>query len=629
MKLMKRCTITASPFILAAAFLSASGATAHSADDALTIRISKRPLHDEGIQINPRLFGNFIELLDDLVPSMRAQMINDRGFEGIIPPANWVYFDGSPTWCDREWDESRDWSSEDDAPFTGRKCAKIVAAGERAARLSQAGVAVKEGLSYHASGWFRSEGAVRVQVVLETRAPDGSPVELAAGESWKPTAEYGRFNTRLEPTGSTDQAALVVRVTGKGTVWADQLSLVPDDNRQGWRADVVEAIKASRPGLIRWGGSVVDPGAYRWKNGIGEPDRRQPFVNVNWGRIDGNDVGIDEFCQFCALVEADPLVCVSFSDGAASAADLVQYCNGGPATEWGARRKVNGHAAPYGVKYWQLGNEISGDDDAYIAKCKDFIASMKQTDPSIVVLSSFPSQKVLNAIGKDLGYLAPHHYTPDLGYCEGDFQKLEAMIAKTPGCGHLRLAVTEWNITGGDWGLLRGRMLTLGGALHNARYLNLLCRYSHLVEIACRSNMSNSFCSGIIETRPGGLLKRPSYHVMKLYADHVLPRPLAVGKAPANLDVLACASDDRRRVCLFAVNTGRDPVTLSLDLAELGADFVPLAGQTVCDTHDRRQPDVMNHWEDSDRVSTVRLTVAGGKLTLPAFSASAIECGKR
>jgi alpha-L-arabinofuranosidase len=194
----------------------------------------------------------------------------------------------------------------------------------------------------------------------------------------------------------------------------------------------------------------------------------------------------------------------------------VQYCNGGPDTSWGGRRAANGHPEPYRFRYFQLGNEIDGNDDAYIAKCKEFIAAMKKAEPSVVVLGSFPSQKVLNAISKDLGYIAPHHYTRDLGHCESDFQKLSTMIAKTPGCGHLRLAVTEWNFTAGDWGLLRVKMLTLEGALHNARYLNLLCRYSQVAEIACRSNMTNSFCSGIIETKPGGLLKRPSYHVMKL-----------------------------------------------------------------------------------------------------------------
>ncbi len=189
-------------------------------------------------------------------------------------------------------------------------------------------------------------------------------------------------------------------------------------------------------------------------------------------------------------------------------------------TEWGARRRANGHPAPYHVKYWQLGNEISGDDEAYIKKCRDFIRVMKRADPTIAILSSFPSQKVLDVLGRDLAYLAPHHYTRDLAACEADFANLSRMIARTPGCGHLRLAVTEWNFTAGDWGLGRGKMLTLEGALWNARYLNLLCRHSNIAEIACRSNMTNSFCSGIIGTRPGRPLK-----TAELPRDETLRRP--------------------------------------------------------------------------------------------------------
>jgi hypothetical protein len=141
--------------------------------------------------------------------------------------------------------------------------------------------------------------------------------------------------------------------------------------------------------------------------------------------------------------------------------------------------------------------------------------------------------------------------------------------------------------------------------------------------------MTNSFCSGVIATRPGGLLKRPSYHVMRLYAEHALRWPLATGKAPAGLDVFASASDDRRRVSVFAVNSGREPVTLSLDLTEFGPDFAPLRGESVRDTLDRRQGDVMNHWEAPDRVSAVSLRVEDGKIEFPALSASAVECGRR
>ena len=163
------------------------------------------------------------------------------------------------------------------------------------------------------------------------------------------------------------------------------------------------------------------------------------------------------------------------------------------------------------------------------------------------------------------------------------------MIAATPGCGHLRLAVTEWNFTGGDWGLLRGKMLTLEGALWNARYLNLMCRYSNVVEMGCRSNMTNSYCSGIIGTTPSGLIKRPSYHVMKLYADHAKPIPLQAGTPPKGVDLMACTDERREKLCVFAVNLLREPVTLTLDLSEFGEKPAILTAEAVCDTRDMRQ----------------------------------------
>jgi alpha-N-arabinofuranosidase len=609
---------------------SLSGVSRSDAADAV-LKISSKPLHDG--RINPMLFGNFIELLDDLCPGMWAEMLNDRGFEGVIPPAKWVYYDGSPTFCDRSWDKGRDWSIETVGAFNGRCCARINGRDDRVVGLTQSGLSVKQGVSYRFSAWLRSDVAnLRVQAVLKTALPDGRFVELASAELAAPSSKWTRVSAQLDASGTTDRAVFELRVVGKGTLWADKLSLMPTESRggelDGWRRDVVEAIKESRPSVIRWGGSVVDPGRYRWKNGIGDRDHRVPFENLNWGRIDSNDVGIDEFCQFCALVKAEPLVCVSFSDGPESAADLVQYCNGAASSKWGGLRAANGHAAPYAVKYWQLGNEISGDDDAYIKKCTEFIRLMKRADPSIAIFSSFPSQKVLDALGKNLAYLAPHHYTRDLRACEADFKNLSSMIARTPGCGHLRIAVTEWNFTGGDWGLMRGQMLTLEGALLNAQYLNLLCRYSNIVNIACRSNMTNSFCSGIIGTNGSTVLKRPSYHVMRLYAEHALPIPLTVGKAPRGVDVVACADDKRRNVCLFVVNSNHEAIKLSLDLTEFGDGFAPLSVETVCDSLDLRQPDVMNHWEAPSRVETLSRKLAGDAVALPALSASAIRCGR-
>ena len=73
-----------------------------------TLAVSSRPL--QAGRVNPMLFGNFMELLDDLVPSMWAEMLNDRSFEGVTPRANWAYGDGAPNLCDREWDKNETWT---------------------------------------------------------------------------------------------------------------------------------------------------------------------------------------------------------------------------------------------------------------------------------------------------------------------------------------------------------------------------------------------------------------------------------------------------------------------------------------------------------------------------------------
>ncbi len=53
---------------------------------------------------------------------------------------------------------------------------------------------------------------------------------------------------------------------------------------------------------------------------------------------------------------------------------------------------------------------------------------------------------------------------------------------------------------------------TLGNALSCARYHNLLQRYAGLIEMAIRSNLIDSFGSGVIVTGPGWSFLAPTYY---------------------------------------------------------------------------------------------------------------------
>jgi hypothetical protein len=95
--------------------------------DSAEIKVLISPLATNAARIDPRLFGNFIELLEGVVPGTWAEMLNDRSFEGILPPSKWCYYDGSPTICDRKWDDTGTWKPDTQGSFNGKRSAKLAA----------------------------------------------------------------------------------------------------------------------------------------------------------------------------------------------------------------------------------------------------------------------------------------------------------------------------------------------------------------------------------------------------------------------------------------------------------------------------------------------------------------------
>ncbi len=589
------------------------------------VKVSYEPMHSG--QISPMIYGGFIELLEDLVPGMWAEQLNDRSFEGAGEPANWCYHAGELNFCDRKWDDNKSWTVDNKIHYRGGASARLMPRSNKPAGLTQSGCGARKGMTYRFTGWFKTDfPAIEVEVALKSKLPNGDWLTLGSARLPSIDADWKKVSVVFAANGYDENAVFELKAIGSGNVWADKLSLMPTDNINGWRKDVVHVVRDSHPGLIRWGGSLIDPGGYKWKEGIGDRDDRIPFRNWVWGRNDPNDVGIDEFLQFCEAARVEPLICVCLSDGPQSAKDLVEYCNGPADKGWGKKRAENGHPKPYNVKYWQLGNELGGDE--YSETCVEFCALIKETDPSVQIMSSYPSKRLLERVGKYLSHICPHHYTPDLVGCQKDIDNNSKLLREFSLDSQIKLGITEWNWTASSWGIQRAKLDTLEVALHNARYLNLLQRNSDRVEIACRSNMTNSHCSGMIETNSIGVLKRAPYHVMKLYSEHTKPIPLRVDGAPETVDVSACRTADGSTMCVFLVNTDKEPMTIRFDLSLYPRGFAPVGGQVVCDTLDRRQPDIMNHWTAPDRIRTIDANPAGDTITLPAFSVTALECSR-
>jgi alpha-N-arabinofuranosidase len=566
--------------------------------------------------ISPLIYGNFVELLSDLAPSMRAEMLDCTSFEYLRTPqerklreSRFVH-DPMRDPRDRLWRPLGDPAFADltldaDQPFNGAVSQRIeLKAGGSEAGIWQDDLAVAAGEEYRIVGHFRSSRDFAGPVIVEVR--DGQAV-LASGSITNLESRWQRKELVLRAAGSAYHARFVLRIASAGTVWVDRVSLMPVKNIAGWRPDVVEMIRAMRPGLIRWGGSVIE--TCDWKKMIGPWEQRVPFSNGAWGRVDPNLVGIDEFVELCRAVGAEPLICVRWTGQRPSdAAELVQYCNSGSAqTPMGALRAANGHPQPYGVRYFQIGNEVSGPK--YEASLADFAKAMKEADPSVRLLACYISPAILKNAGGLIDFVSPHPY--DVGNLQATAAQLDRygeMLQRLAPGRDIKIATTEWNTTAGDWGNpQRTRQTSLGNGIACARYLHFAQRRSDLVTIACRSNMSNSYCSGIIQTSNRAVIGTPAYYVLKLYAEHGHGWPLVLGESAEvlHVDASAALSEDGTTLTLMIVNPQPEPVEQEIDLSAFARVESRAEVWTVADTADARDPDVMNTFDRPNRIGIV------------------------
>ncbi len=136
------------------------------------------------------------------------------------------------------------------------------------------------------------------------------------------------------------------------------------ENVHGFRKMIIDKLKAAKIPLVRWPGGCFAE-IYDWKDGIGPKEDRP--TRVSWwtyhdGRYEPNQVGTDEFLDFCALCEAKPYIAANLtSTTPQNIRDWVDYCNSPEGTTTMAKlRAANGHPAPYNVKMWGVGNENWG-----------------------------------------------------------------------------------------------------------------------------------------------------------------------------------------------------------------------------------------------------------------------------
>lgn len=151
--------------------------------------------------------------------------------------------------------------------------------------------------------------------------------------------------------------------------------------------DVVAKVKRAGVGMIRFPGGTP-ANLYDWKQAIGPVEDRGCQTdgrdNGGSGPLDGR-FGPDEYLKVIDATGATAEIMVPMANETpADAADWVEYFNAPVGTNprggiaWAARRAANGHPSPYGVKYWEIGNEPDRGGQQYWRVADDPVKRLRQ-----------------------------------------------------------------------------------------------------------------------------------------------------------------------------------------------------------------------------------------------------------
>jgi alpha-N-arabinofuranosidase len=345
-------------------------------------------------------------------------------------------------------------------------------------------------------------------------------------------------------------------------IWVGEDSPIP--NTQGFRNDVIEALRRMHTPVIRWpGGCFADD--YHWQDGIGPRAQRPRRINIHWGEVvESNQVGTQEFIHFCRLVGAEPYFCGNVGSGTPrELRDWVEYCNfpnsGPEGSNWAQARAADGSPEPLNVAYWGVGNENWGcggnfSPEDYCTEFRRYASFVRGFGKKLTVIACGPSSndvewtnRFFRKLYKDywafnnIDGFAAHYYCGTAGtatqYSEAEWyflldkalkmeelvvQQRAAMDAFDP-ARKIGLIVDEWGtwhpVEEGTRPAFLYQQNTIRDALVAASTLDIFNRHADKVIMANIAQTVNVL-QAVILTEGEKMLVTPTGYVYQLYAPH-------------------------------------------------------------------------------------------------------------
>lgn len=342
-----------------------------------------------------------------------------------------------------------------------------------------------------------------------------------------------------------------------GGLWVGEDSDIPNTN--GYRNDVLEALKELHVPVLRWpGGCFADD--YHWMDGIGPRDQRPGKVNSTWGgTLEDNSFGTHEFLNLCELLGCEPYVSMNIGSGTVrETSDWVEYmtADNGPMAEL---RTKNGRKEPWKVKFIGVGNEAwgcggnmtpeyySNEYRRYATYCHNFSGNQLFKIASGASDYDYEwTETLMKRVGGQANGMSLHYYTvlgwngskgkatrftdDDYYWALGKCLGIEPVIKRHIDIMNrydekkrIALMVDEW----GTWwdeeeGTIPGHLFqqnTMRDAFVAALSLNVFHKYTDRIQMCNIAQIANVLQSMIL-TKDDKMVLTPTYHVFKMYVPH-------------------------------------------------------------------------------------------------------------
>lgn len=476
------------------------------------------------------------------------------------------------------------------------------------AGLKRWGLSLQGGRDYE--GYLRVKTDKITPIAVSLRTAEGT---VLAEQILKTTggSGYERLAFRLVPKAASKNARFAITLKQPGQMTVGYAFLHPGEwgRYKGLpiRKDLADALIAQGIKLLRLNGGMIEVDGYRWANLRGPRDERKPY-NGFYDRYCSSGYGPVEHIAFCRAANLEPLIGLPMAQSPEDVADFVAYCNAPNGTPAGNRRKADGYAQPFAIRYLQIANE-SGVNANYAGYFQRVASAIWKVEPDMILV---PSGNVYNFSGREneadmRKRLDPHLQITRFVHENGkkllwDFHAFntaddpgQALGGAVPGgiafsqwltrlapeCGVVPVACLEFNA--GRFNFLRG--------LAHAVEMNVVARAGDCVRAVATPNVSQPWAvyqtdwkavlwtQGNIYYTQDKVWFQPAYYVDQMIARIWAPDVVACQtQAPdRTLDVVAAKSVDGKHLVLRVVNMADRPIPATLSIA----GFASTAAATV------------------------------------------------